>query len=123
MCYFCTPFEWLILVTICLNCIALGVYTPYPYSDSDDTNQILVSTPTLYNCVFAFKLIIKNIIFTYIPNEKLIIYFFQNPINKRIINILPKNSLIRVSKSQESLEIIIKNPLKAFFASYLLQKE
>ncbi len=39
----CTPFEWLILTTICLNCIALGVYTPYPMGDSNDTNQVLVS--------------------------------------------------------------------------------
>ena len=37
------PFEWLILMTIFANCVALAVYTPYPYGDSNLTNQYLVS--------------------------------------------------------------------------------
>ncbi len=37
------PFEYLILLTIFANCIALAVYTPYPCGDSDNTNVIVVS--------------------------------------------------------------------------------
>lgn len=37
------PFEWLILLMICANCIALAVYQPYPAQDSDTKNGLLVS--------------------------------------------------------------------------------
>jgi len=37
------PFEYLILVTIFTNCVALAVYKPYPDGDSNDLNMILVS--------------------------------------------------------------------------------
>jgi len=37
------PFEYLILVTIFANCVALAVYKPYPDGDSNDLNTILVS--------------------------------------------------------------------------------
>ena len=37
------PFEYLILVTIFTNCVALAVYKPYPDGDSNDLNTILVS--------------------------------------------------------------------------------
>lgn len=33
----------MILTTIFANCIALAVYTPYPASDSNYTNWVLVS--------------------------------------------------------------------------------
>uniref|UniRef100_A0A914VXZ3 Voltage-dependent L-type calcium channel subunit alpha n=1 Tax=Plectus sambesii TaxID=2011161 RepID=A0A914VXZ3_9BILA len=36
------PFEWLILLMICANCIALAVYQPYPAQDSDAKNVVLV---------------------------------------------------------------------------------
>ena len=39
----CTPFEYLILLTIFANCVALAVYTPYPNGDSNITNAYLVS--------------------------------------------------------------------------------
>ena len=39
-----TPFEYLILMTIFANCIALAIYTPYPKGDSNDLNNALVST-------------------------------------------------------------------------------
>uniref|UniRef100_A0AC35GEQ9 Uncharacterized protein n=1 Tax=Panagrolaimus sp. PS1159 TaxID=55785 RepID=A0AC35GEQ9_9BILA len=35
------PFEWLILIMICANCIALAVYQPYPAQDSDTKNTVL----------------------------------------------------------------------------------
>lgn len=36
------PFEYLILLTIFANCVALAVYTPYPNGDSNSTNLYLV---------------------------------------------------------------------------------
>lgn len=36
-------FEFLILVTILGNCVALAVYTPFPAEDTNETNLILVS--------------------------------------------------------------------------------
>ena len=38
-----TPFEFLILITIFANCIALAVYKPYPKADSNNVNATLVS--------------------------------------------------------------------------------
>ena len=38
-----TPFEFLILLTIFANCIALAIYTPFPKDDSNAVNQALVS--------------------------------------------------------------------------------
>ena len=37
------PFEFLILLTILGNCVALAVYTPFPEEDTNETNLILVS--------------------------------------------------------------------------------
>lgn len=42
------PFEYLILLTIFANCVALAVFTPYPNSDSNQTNAHLVS-PYIYS--------------------------------------------------------------------------
>jgi hypothetical protein len=36
------PFEFLILVTILGNCVALAVYTPFPAEDTNEMNLILV---------------------------------------------------------------------------------
>lgn len=36
------PFEFLILVTILGNCVALAVYTPFPAEDTNETNLVLV---------------------------------------------------------------------------------
>ena len=43
-----TAFEFLILITIFANCVALAVYTPYPNSDSNEVNAALVSPPTSF---------------------------------------------------------------------------
>ncbi|KAL7064534.1 hypothetical protein AAHC03_04870 [Spirometra sp. Aus1] len=37
------PFEYLILITIMANCLALGSHTPYPDGDSNRGNSMLVS--------------------------------------------------------------------------------
>lgn len=41
--YVLRPFEYLILMTIFANCVALAVYTPYPCNDSNTINGYLVS--------------------------------------------------------------------------------
>lgn len=38
------PFDILILATIFANCVALGVYIPFPEDDSNTSNHNLVST-------------------------------------------------------------------------------
>ena len=38
-----TPFEWMILLTIFANCVALAIYTPYPNKDTNGINMTLVS--------------------------------------------------------------------------------
>lgn len=43
------PFEYLILVSIFLNCVALAVYTPYPNKDNDKINSLLVRFCFFYN--------------------------------------------------------------------------
>lgn len=42
------PFEYLILMTIFANCVALAVYTPYPCNDSNTINGYLVSNICLH---------------------------------------------------------------------------
>ncbi len=39
-----TPFEWLILITIFANCVALAIATPFPQNDSNTINLTLVSS-------------------------------------------------------------------------------
>ncbi|XP_054168934.1 muscle calcium channel subunit alpha-1-like [Oppia nitens] len=57
------PFEWLILITICLNCLALGVYTPYPASDTNHRNQILEKIEYFFLVVFTVECFMKIIAF------------------------------------------------------------
>lgn len=56
------PFEYLILLTIFANCVALAVYTPYPNSDSNQVNATLVSTPLPYLPFYIFGSYNANII-------------------------------------------------------------
>lgn len=41
-CIHLRPFDILILLTIFANCVALGVYIPFPEDDSNTANQNLV---------------------------------------------------------------------------------
>ena len=43
------PFEFLILLTIMGNCVALAVYTPFPAEDTNEMNLILVSMVAHYD--------------------------------------------------------------------------
>ncbi len=48
------PFEFLILLTILGNCVALAVYTPFPAEDTNEMNLILVSI-----CTYGYSRIAK----------------------------------------------------------------
>lgn len=57
------PFEWLILITICLNCVALGAQTPFPAHDTNSTNQLLEKIEYLFLALFTVECILKIIAF------------------------------------------------------------
>ncbi|KAL9928146.1 muscle calcium channel subunit alpha-1-like isoform 1-T2 [Glossina fuscipes fuscipes] len=54
-------FEYFILLTIGANCVALAVYTPYPFGDSNETNQILEHVEAVFLVIFTFECVMKII--------------------------------------------------------------
>lgn len=60
------PFEWLILITICLNCVALGAQTPFPAHDTNKTNQFLEKIEYFFLALFTIECILKIIAFGFI---------------------------------------------------------
>lgn len=59
--YFHRLFEYIILLTILANCIALAVYTPYPQADSNITNTSLESIEYIFMVIFTSECIMKII--------------------------------------------------------------
>nr|AZP54645.1 voltage-dependent calcium channel type D subunit alpha-1 [Tetranychus cinnabarinus]QNJ46268.1 voltage-dependent calcium channel type l subunit alpha-1 [Tetranychus cinnabarinus] len=57
------PFEWLILITICLNCVALGAQQPFPAHDTNSTNQFLEKIEYLFLALFTVECVLKIIAF------------------------------------------------------------
>uniref|UniRef100_A0A915ID64 Voltage-dependent L-type calcium channel subunit alpha n=1 Tax=Romanomermis culicivorax TaxID=13658 RepID=A0A915ID64_ROMCU len=55
------PFEWLILSMICLNCIALAVYKPYPNNDNEALNSTLEYVEVVFIVVFTVECVLKII--------------------------------------------------------------
>ncbi|XP_044589484.1 muscle calcium channel subunit alpha-1 isoform X1 [Cotesia glomerata] len=55
------PFEWLILITIFANCVALAVYTPYPCGDSNSTNMFLEKVEYVFLVIFTAECVMKII--------------------------------------------------------------
>ncbi|XP_013782455.2 muscle calcium channel subunit alpha-1-like, partial [Limulus polyphemus] len=55
------PFEYLILLTIFANCVALAVYTPYPNSDSNQINQYLEKVEYVFLVIFTLECFMKII--------------------------------------------------------------
>lgn len=49
------PFEYMILLTIMANCVALAVYTPYPNGDSNSTNLGLESIEIVFLVIFTVE--------------------------------------------------------------------
>ncbi len=54
-------FEFLILVTILGNCVALAVYTPFPAEDTNETNLILEKVEYVFLVIFTGECIMKII--------------------------------------------------------------
>ncbi|XP_053377535.1 muscle calcium channel subunit alpha-1-like isoform X3 [Mercenaria mercenaria] len=60
------PFEFLILVTIFANCIALAVYTPYPKSDTNEINKALEHIEYIFLVIFTVECGMKIIAYGFI---------------------------------------------------------
>ncbi|XP_069101378.1 muscle calcium channel subunit alpha-1-like isoform X5 [Argopecten irradians] len=55
------PFEYLILLTIFANCVALAIYTPYPNSDSNEVNLALENVEYIFLVIFTLEAVMKII--------------------------------------------------------------
>ncbi|KAK9884321.1 hypothetical protein WA026_005271 [Henosepilachna vigintioctopunctata] len=53
------PFEYLILLTILGNCVALATFTPFPNGDSNQTNAYLEDIEYIFLVVFTAECIMK----------------------------------------------------------------
>lgn len=60
------PFEYLILLTIFANCVALAVYTPYPNSDSNTTNAALEKIEYVFLVIFTSECVMKLIAYGFL---------------------------------------------------------
>ncbi|XP_037711486.1 voltage-dependent calcium channel type D subunit alpha-1 isoform X4 [Drosophila subpulchrella] len=60
------PFEFLILLTIFANCIALAVYTPYPGSDSNVTNLTLEKVEYIFLVIFTSECVMKILAYGFV---------------------------------------------------------
>lgn len=60
------PFEYLILLTIFANCVALAVYTPFPNSDSNTTNAALEKIEYIFLVIFTSECFMKLIAYGFI---------------------------------------------------------
>lgn len=52
-------FEYIILLTIFANCVALAVFTPYPALDSNATNSSLESVEYIFMFIFTSECVMK----------------------------------------------------------------
>uniref|UniRef100_A0A1B6BZP2 Voltage-dependent L-type calcium channel subunit alpha n=1 Tax=Clastoptera arizonana TaxID=38151 RepID=A0A1B6BZP2_9HEMI len=62
------PFEYLILLTIFANCVALAVYTPYPNSDSNNTNAILEKIEYIFLVIFTVECFMKIMAYGFVAH-------------------------------------------------------
>ncbi|XP_059609825.1 muscle calcium channel subunit alpha-1 isoform X5 [Phlebotomus argentipes] len=60
------PFEYLILLTIFANCVALAVYTPYPNSDSNTTNAALEKIEYIFLVIFTAECVMKVVAYGFV---------------------------------------------------------
>ncbi|KAL3318747.1 hypothetical protein Ciccas_002588, partial [Cichlidogyrus casuarinus] len=57
------PFEYLILLTILSNCMALGLHTPYPEHDSNNINTRMEQIEVIFMVIFTIECFLKIIAF------------------------------------------------------------
>ncbi|XP_073994416.1 ca[2+]-channel protein alpha[[1]] subunit D isoform X2 [Rhodnius prolixus] len=62
------PFEYLILLTIFANCVALAVYTPYPNADSNSTNAYLEKIEYIFLVIFTVECVMKIIAYGFVAH-------------------------------------------------------
>uniref|UniRef100_A0A8D8MH66 Voltage-dependent calcium channel type D subunit alpha-1 n=1 Tax=Cacopsylla melanoneura TaxID=428564 RepID=A0A8D8MH66_9HEMI len=62
------PFEYLILLTIFANCVALAVYTPYPNSDSNSTNAYLENIEYIFLVIFTVECVMKILAYGFVAH-------------------------------------------------------
>ncbi|KAF5296914.1 hypothetical protein FQA39_LY12271 [Lamprigera yunnana] len=62
------PFEYLILLTIFANCVALAVYTPFPCGDSNSTNAYLEKIEYVFLVIFTIECVMKVIAYGFITH-------------------------------------------------------
>ncbi|KAJ8301678.1 hypothetical protein KUTeg_020665 [Tegillarca granosa] len=60
------PFEFLILLTIFANCIALAVFVPYPELDSNEVNLALEHVEYIFLVIFTLEAIMKIIAYGFV---------------------------------------------------------
>lgn len=63
------PFDYLILLTIFANCIALAVFTPYPNNDSNLTNSYLERIENIFLVIFTAECIMKIIAYGFVMHQ------------------------------------------------------
>lgn len=63
------PFEYLILLTIFANCVALAVYTPFPNSDSNQTNAYLEKIEYIFLVIFTAECVMKVIAYGFVMHQ------------------------------------------------------
>ncbi|GFS83443.1 voltage-dependent calcium channel type D subunit alpha-1 [Nephila pilipes] len=59
-------FEYLILLTIFANCIALAVFTPFPFGDSNAVNATLEKVEYIFLVIFTLECVMKIIAYGFI---------------------------------------------------------
>nr|AAO83839.1 voltage-dependent L-type calcium channel alpha-1 subunit isoform b [Lymnaea stagnalis] len=62
-------FEFLVLITIFANCVALAIYTPYPMSDSNEVNSALDRIEYVFLVIFLLEGILKIIAYGFVMHQ------------------------------------------------------
>lgn len=109
------PFEWLILVTICLNCLVLGFYTPYPNGDSNQMNAFLELIEYIFLVIFTIECIIKIIAYGFACHSGAYLRSAWNILDFIIVVIGIVSTLLSLFQKEEHFDV------KAFRAFRVLR--
>lgn len=63
------PFEYLILLTIFANCVALAAFTPFPNGDSNNVNGILENIEYIFLVIFTVECIMKIVAYGFLMHQ------------------------------------------------------
>ncbi|XP_045525614.1 muscle calcium channel subunit alpha-1-like isoform X1 [Pieris brassicae] len=90
------PFEYMILTTIFANCIALAVFTPYPASDTNNTNQILEKVEWVFMAIFTGECVMKIIAYGFLMHPGAYLRNAWNSLDFTIVTIGIVSQLLQV---------------------------